>query len=342
MRLSALLKLTSPLVLITVGVFVTTPANAVTPSVSSWQQAIRALPLSEAGCFTASFPITQWHGTPCQNAPAVPFGPEGTSPQSSTVGNGVDYSAVSSGGRFGSVTGSFPSITPGSTENTAGDPKLVNTFSLQLNSSFFSGTPACAGATNPSECLGWQQFVLSTSPDSVPKLFMQYWLINYGSTCMTGWHSYEGSCYKNSPATKTPALKVSKLAKSFLEGSASAGGSDAAVLTIGSRAFATSNGDSVLHLSSSWTTAEFGIFGDGGGSEAQFSPGTTLEVMTSTNDGTKIAPSCAKEGFTGETNNLSLVKTPKHLAGSTTAIVSRQSNVIDSSASCVTSPGSAG
>lgn len=338
MRFGPLLKSTGPLLLILAAVLVSAPANAVTPSVTSWQQAIRALPLSGVGCFTASFPSAQWHGVPCQGAPDVPFGPEGSSPPSSTVGNGVDYSAVSSGGRFGSVTGSFPSITPGSTEIAAGNPELPNTFSLQLNSSFFSGTPACAGASKPSECLGWQQFVLSTSPKSVPKLFMQYWLINYGPTCETGWKSYQGSCYKNSPATKTPALKISKLAKSSLEGSASSGGSDAAVLTIGSRAFATSNADTVLHLSSSWTTAEFGIFGDGGGSEAQFSSGTTLEVMTSTNDGTEIAPSCAQEGFTGETNNLSLVKTPKHDAGSTTAIVSRQSNVLKSSASCVTSP----
>ena len=62
MRFGPLLKSTGPLLLILAAVLVSAPASAVTPSVTSWQQAIRALPLSGVGCFTASFP-PQRNGT---------------------------------------------------------------------------------------------------------------------------------------------------------------------------------------------------------------------------------------------------------------------------------------
>ena len=65
-----------------------------------------------------------------------------------------------------------------------------------------------------------------------------------------------GELLQEQPRHQDASIEDSKLAKSSLEGSASSGGSDAAVLTIGSRAFATSNADTVLHLSSSWTTAK--------------------------------------------------------------------------------------
>jgi hypothetical protein len=94
----------------------------------------------------------------------------------------------------------------------------------------------------------------------------------------------------------------------------------------------------MLDLSSSWTLAEFGVFGDGNGTQATFGAGTALKVMTATNDGTELAPSCSKEGFSAETNNLRLVKTPAKAAGSTPAIVSKQSNDPRSKASCVSSP----
>jgi hypothetical protein len=319
-------------------------ASAAVPSVSTWQQTIRAIPVARTGCFTATYPVARWRGVSCHTAPDVPFGPapEGNPP--STVGNGTDYSAVATGGLLTSVTGSFPSVSAGAKEKgvvpVAGAPTKANTFSLQLNSSFFSGSPACAGATNPSNCLAWQQFVLSTSPDSgaSPLLFMQYWLLNYGSTCPAGWFSYSGDCYTNSNATGVPAVKASQLGNVSLKGSAAKGGSDVVTLTSGGQAYAVSNADSVVKLASSWNTAEFGIYGDGDGTQAKFSAGTTVQVETATNNGTSLAPSCSLQGFTGETNNLNLVKTPKRVAGSTTAIVSEQSNVKTTSPTCVSSP----
>ena len=316
------------------------PSGAADPSVSSWQQAIRTLSLPATGCFTASFPVVQWRSVACHTAPDVPFAPATSTSSPSAVGDGVDYSAVSAGGLLSSVIGSFPSVSAGITEKgivpAFGNPKMPNTFSLQLNSSFFSGSPACSGASKPKDCEGWQQFVLTTSPDSAapPELFMQYWLINYGASCPNGWISYSPDCYKNSATVPTSALTANGLASVSLEGSASVGGKDVATLTTGANVYATTVADSVLHLASSWNTAEFGVFGDGDSTAAKFGAGTTLLVQTATDDGTTLAPSCQVEGFTGETNNLNLVKTPKKAAGSSTGIVSQQSNASTSARSC--------
>jgi hypothetical protein len=344
MRPRALMMLSGIVVLILTSFSSQELANAAVPSVSSWQHAIRAVPIAGTGCFTAAYPAAQWRGVPCHTALDVPFAPAVAGTPSSTVGNGIDYSAVVSGSPLKSVTGSFPSVSAGAKEKgvvpVTGGPTKANTFSLQLNSSFFSGSPACAGATKPSTCQAWQQFVLSTSPNAgaSPELFMQYWLLNYGPTCQAGWFSYSGDCYTNSNAIGVPAVKASELGSVSLEGSATAGGSDVVTLTSGGHAYAVSNSDSEVKLASSWNTAEFGIFGDGDGTQAKFSAGTTLQVMTATNNGSSVAPSCNLEGFTGETNNLNFVKTPVRVAGSTPAIVSEQSNIKTSSGTCVNSP----
>lgn len=344
MRRRAAIVLSSTLVLIFTGLSAQALSDAATPSVSSWQQTVRALPLSGKGCFTATYPVAKWRGVPCHKAPDVPFGPTTAGSPPSTVGNGLDYSAVAAGGLLHSVTGSFPKVSAGTKEKgivpVAGSPKEANTFSLQLNSSFFSGTSACSGAANPSKCQGWQQFVLTTSPDSAapPLIFMQYWLLSYGSTCPAGWFSFSVDCYTNSDATSTPGVTASELADLSLQGSASGGGLDSGTLTLGTNAYVVSNSDSVVDLASNWNTAEFGVYGDGDGTQARFSAGTTLQVKTATNNGTTPAPSCSLEGFTGETNNLSLVKTPRRVAGSTPAIVSEQSNVLTSARTCVNSP----
>jgi hypothetical protein len=166
---------------------------------------------------------------------------------------------------------------------------------------------------------------------------MQYWLINYDTSCPSGWFSYSPDCYKNSASVPTSAVTAPELANVSLEGSASAGKKDVATLTVGANAYATTGADSVVTLASSWNAAEFGLFGDGNSTAAKFGAGTTLQVETATNDGSAVAPSCQEEGFTAETNNLNLVKTPKKAAGSSPGIVSEQSNASTSKSSCVAS-----
>src|SRR6202044_1511141 len=105
-------------------------------------------------------------------------------------------------------------------------------------------------------------------PADPPEAFMQYWLLNYRNTCPTGWASYSGDCYTNSPAVTTPALTAAQLKTASLEGTVSAGGSDEVILSTGKADYAVSNPDSVVDLAPFWSTAEFGVFGDGNSTNA--------------------------------------------------------------------------
>jgi hypothetical protein len=59
--------------------------------------------------------------------------------------------------------------------------------------------------------------------------------------------------------------------------------------------------DSVLDISSVWDKTEFGIFGDGGCSQAQFGFGTSFTQLLQVNDGSGAMPKCLKnDGTTGE------------------------------------------
>jgi len=198
--------------------------------------------------------------------------------------------------------GSFPVVT-GVTKET-GYGGAPNTYSLQLNSQFFK-TTVCNGGANPSQCLGWQQFVYSSSEDIA---FMQYWLINYGSRCPSGgWMSYQGSCYKNSREVSVPLQVISQLANLAVTGKAVSGGSDTITLTTASHAYSATGADSVTLLAHYWKGSEFNIVGDGGGSAANFNKGSHITVNIALTDGSTTAPVCkAHDGTTGETNNLNL------------------------------------
>ena len=300
---------------------------------AEWQHAIQRLHVPGKGCFTSAYPTLQWRKTRCKAAPDRRYSPAGPRhPQ--LVGNGTDYSAEVTG-LMSNATGSFDAITPGATETSGG---VANSFSLQLNTKPFTSTAICSGSGNPASCKGWQQFIYSTFYNEV---FMQYWLLNYNATCPAGWNTYSGDCYENSSASAWPgaALTAASLASVSLTGTAGAGGSDSVIMTTQSGLATAANADSTLNLANAWNGVEFGVFGDGGGSEANFSAGTTMNVRTTVENGTELAPSCVFEGFTGETNNLNLVATPAIAAGPNPAIVSEQSNIVNTARSCSAAAG---
>lgn len=265
----------------------------------AWQDQIAKTPVPQEGCFKAEYPSKVWVKVQCVAAPLTPYVPR-RGLGAATVGNGNDYAAVAHG-PITSAVGSFPFVTGVKTENDQG---FANTYSLQLNSNFFS-TTVCNGATNPSNCLGWQQFVYSSSSLAS---FIQYWLINYGNTCPPGgWMSYAGSCYRNSNAVGVPQEAITQLAHLKISGTAVAGGTDSFVTTTATKAYSTGGADSVVNLAAGWRANEFNVVGDGGGSEAVFNTGSSITVQISQKDGTKLKPVCtANDGTTGETNNLNL------------------------------------
>jgi len=190
------------------------PARA--QSKAQWQHEIANLRTPGKGCYHASYPALQWHATACLVAPAVPLAPR-LSGGPRTVGDGKDYAAKVSG-TISKATGTFNDVSSSLTEkgqiNDTG-PQVKNAFSLQLNSQFFSDTPACDGAAVPADCLGWQQFVYAFHySGTTNEVFMQYWLLYYDTTCPTGWMTDETDgyifCYANSPATSYGSLPATR------------------------------------------------------------------------------------------------------------------------------------
>src|SRR6202034_2853762 len=95
-----------------------------------------------------------------------------------------------------------------------------------------------------------------------------------------------------------------------------------------------SNSDSKLDLAAVWNTTEWGAFGDAGGAQANFGSDSTLEAQTTLKATSLSPPKCVKEGFTGETNNLDLTKTPAIGSEPFPTMVSKQTNSTAKKASC--------
>jgi hypothetical protein len=323
-----------------------TAGPAAAAATAQWQTSLARTPEQAAGCYQASYPSLSWHAVACVAAPKIPFAPAlshaaaHTGP--ATVGDGTDYSAVVSG-LISKSTGTFTNVSSGITEKGAVDgsgSQVSNSFSLQLNSQFFTGSPACAGSSAPSGCQAWQQFVYTFNGGSTGEVFMQYWLINYNASCPSGWYTYSEDCYTNSSATEVSAVTAKQLATVELTASAVSGGNDAVSLSIGSGTAVTVTGkDTKVDLATYWNTAEWGVFGDGGGSAANFGSGSTLEAQTALTDTASGAPSCVEEGFTGETNNLKLTSTPALGTESSPTMGTEQTNGTSGTASCAVAAG---
>ena len=303
-------------------------------SVKDWRAGMAHVPKPHRGCFTSSYPSTQWQEVPCTTAPAVPYPPaRGRRPD--TVGNGNDVSAQVTG-HMSEAVGSFDSVT-GITSETGTNPytgatKVPNVYTLQLNSNFFT-TSTCNGATNPSQCQGWQQFVYA-SDNTSPSAFMQYWLLSYGSKCPSGWTSFQGGCYTNSNAVSVPQQSITNLANLSVTGQANSGGVDTFVMAVGSTLYTVTGEDNVVNLAQGWQDAEFNVVGDGNGTAANFNSGSAIVVRTSVNSGVPTAPSCFGEGFTGETNNLKFASAPTAQRETLPAIVFAESSAGSASSAC--------
>ncbi len=312
------------------------------PTKAAWRAAISQVRQPGSGCFRASYPVLLWRAVKCVAAPKIPLAPIPLSKSArhagpATVGDGTDYSAVVSG-LISKAVGTFTNVSSGITEkgqNGGSGGQVSNAFSLQLNSQFFSGSPACAKSGNPANCLAWQQFVYTYDSRSSGEIFMQYWLINYDATCPSGWYTYSTDCYTNSNASSVSVLTAAQLATVNLTATAASGGQDGVSLAVGSgHATSVTNSDTKVDLATYWNTAEWGVYGDGGGSEANFGANSTLEAQTVLTATSNSAPSCVEEGFTGETNNLTLTTTPALGSESSPTMATKQTNGTGGTASC--------
>ncbi len=309
---------------------------------AEWRAAISRVKQPGAGCFHASYPVLKWQSVKCVAAPKIPLVP-GPATQSVrrggplVVGDGTDFSAVVTG-KISKAVGTFTGVSAGITEKGAtggAGGQTSNSFSLQINSQFISGDTACAHAATPSACQAWQQFVYTFENSHSGEIFMQYWLINFDATCPSGWMAFESDCFTNSNAATVTTVTAAQLASVNLTGSAATGGLDSVSESVGTgRVTSVTNADTKINLASFWNTTEWGVFGDGGGSEANFGASTTLSAQTVLTATSSTAPTCVAEGFTGETNNLKLTSTPALGTEPSPTMSSKQTNGTSGTAGC--------
>jgi hypothetical protein len=283
---------------------------------SEWREAILANPIADDGCFQASYPDMAWNAIGCVDAPNRAFATRRSAVRQFTVGNGNDY-ALQVAGLIAKASGTFLHVNGVTSESDGG----ANTYSIQLNSNFMSGTAACKGVSG---CQSWAQFVYSTAEQSA---FIQNWLIGIGSCPSAQWNADgQGDCFINSAAVSVPQIAITDLGTLKMSGSAVANKNDTLVFVSGTQAFTTHERDSVTNLASAWTSAEFNVIGDGGGSEAVFNSGASMTVRIAVSDHDTTAPQCvANDGTTGETNNLTLGAC-RTFSGTTPSIEFVQSN----------------
>ena len=286
-----------------------------TPAV--WRQFILNTPLPQEACSTATYPDLQWQVVSCggayadvvarQESEAI-AGQRRARPQLQGFGSdpilGVQSASISS------AEGSFNSVTGVTSEQSNGNS---NSFSLQINTNIFQ-TSTC----NTSTCRGWVQFVYDSSENHA---LIQYWLQNYGAYCPAGWRSDgsgDGGCYRNSHTVNTPGVAIADLVNMRLYGSI--GGvfgnptDDIVAIGIGNTFYAVASGNPIDGAKEAWQEMDFNVFGDGGGSEAVFNPGSTLVVLDTISYPSGVLPFSTVGGVSAESNNLSLTPTEPPLA----------------------------
>ena len=295
----------------------------------AWRASMVRIKLPKKGAFEASYPDTVWREVQTTTAPPYPYIPR-TGPRPFTVGNGDDVAAQAPTGHISSATGSFDGVTGVTSESGlnggTGSP-VANSYSLQLNTDFFPSTVA----GSPAGCQGWEQFLYSNSgtAGNSGRAFIQYWLINFGTTSPgTGWiqgpAGFTTSWFRNSAATAVPNQAISNLANLSLTGTVSASG-DSYALSTGSTIFSGA-GLNAVNASAGWTIAEFCIVGNCCGSQANFNAGSTIVPRTRITYGGRQAPNCVATGFTGETNNLSFAPSAPGASAPGPAVIASESN----------------
>jgi len=280
-----------------------------------WRDEMLRKAAPKKGCFKAAYPQTEWQQVPCVAPPNIPAIPR-HGPRPAVVGNNNDISAGAPSGHITQAIGHFENVTNVTSESgpiaNAGS-SIADTYTLQINSDFFTGSTACAGSPNPG-CQAWEQWIYWNTPSSGRSASMQYWLISYNKNCPAGqnWNQialFGTSCWKNSAnAVAVPNQPITNMANWRFTGTSTSTG-DSVTMSTGTNVY-TTNGDNAVAASTAWTMAEFNIFGYGGdnagnGGTASFNAGASAETRTEIIYGGTTAPNCVAQGFTAEMNNFS-------------------------------------
>lgn len=290
----------------------------------SWSETMMTEHVPSPGCSKATVPVEKWVSIPCSAVPVQGwYTPRRTDKGAAAGAREVAAFVQPKGGRPGTirrVEGAFSDAKVAGEVNATRDGKITpgaGVFSLQLNTNTFA-TPMCKGSANP-DCRGWEQFILSNDPGSAAgQLFIQYWLLHFGSPCPGMWTPSGSDCVFTTQAVEVKLLTLKQLNNVILSAKVEDNGTDTVVLNQpGSELFAF-NSDSRLELAPNWTTAQFNVFGDKAGRQAMFSPGSWLmgdvrvdaesdgdvvpivvSLSGETNSLTQLTPGCRRAGIPG-------------------------------------------
>ena len=340
------------------------PARALTPTASptvrllpkavtetekaqreAWRVQMLKKPRAAGVCYTATYPNPTWHEVRCKAPPKHYYGPRYFSgPTTDQVGAGNDFLAEpAASGTIALAEGSFDTVSGATSITTTGAAagqgnNGLNFWTLQLNSNYFS-TELCNmnGLGLGNRCRGVAQYVYDNSSQQA---IVQFWLATtdnqplpgYPNSCPSGWGPTDGYCVITPGAstsfTSTPtAMNLDDIK---LTGQ----GSGATVYWGGQMITTPAITPPIPDQTSNWGTAEFNIFGDGGGGQAVFNAGTSVTVRLQVKSGSNLAPNCIPGGSTLETNSLNLVSTPTIVpAALYPSIVFNEDNVSSTTAS---------
>lgn len=322
-----------------------TTSDAEAKARRAWAKTMHHTRAPKVGCFHASYPSTQWQEVQCDPPNGWRSAPHRKKEQ---AGHGEVFGPVSipqnndivlqapSGLLLSSVVGSFPTVNGVETETDSGGINPgPNEYTLQLNTND-NHTAACGSSSN---CVAWVQFVMSTnapisttetcSATSCPstnktQVFIEYWLLNYGTDNGGQFLTNEGwqpnicpsgftdngpdqlggagdDCLQNTPATTVDwnpptnlgQLPITDLGDLELSGSATSGGNDEATVTYNGVGYNATVADSTTDIASVWNQAEFNVLGNAGSSEAVINPGTTCVDNTGANCAVIVVQSAA-------------------------------------------------
>jgi hypothetical protein len=272
-----------------------------------WRRDMAKKSAPASGCYSATFPSTEWRSAPCSTAPGRPHPARlDQGPQQAGAGN----SPVASPARtISSATGLLAKVAGVTSE--ADSVSGANAWSLQLNTNRFDPAILCAGQPG---CKGWEQFIADNPGDT----YIQYWLIGHGQPCPprpagfpADWNYFAGDatgapgCWINGHQTAEPRQTAATLQGLRLTGTASSAAQTVLLETSDGRLFAAQDAGDPLTIGSGWNQSEFNLFGFGGGSNAVFNAGASgasIVVRIDVDTGDVGAPDCKYpvRGFTAE------------------------------------------
>ena len=197
----------------------------------------------------------------------------------------------------------------------------------------------------PSACTGWQQFVYDSD---LKEIQVEPALLGYDKTCTGTFNTSDGAgnCYdENENTASVPQLTPQQLMSDSVKfvgqvGLVNGTETDTVKMIVSGTGSAATAADNLVNLAGNWKDAQFGLYGDRGGGEANFIAGTDMKVNVITHSGTTAAPQCVPFNSTGESNNLFLQPAPTLGTSPSPAMESDQnSNAPTSPAACATANG---